>query len=44
MTVVEYIGATLGLVIAAYAVIRVATAAYYQSKKDYERSKSNGPK
>lgn len=39
MSFIEYIGAAFGLCIAAYAVIRIATTAYYQSKKDYERSK-----
>lgn len=38
MSFIEYIGAGFGLCIAAYAVIRIGTAAYYQSKKDYERS------
>lgn len=44
MSFIEYVGAAFGFTVAAYAVIRVATAAYYQSKKDYERSKANGPK
>jgi hypothetical protein len=44
MSFIQYCGIAVGICLGAYLLIRVATAAYYQSKQDYERSIKHGKK